>query len=175
MIGNRVRIQEPDTDHSAEELPSAEELIASIPFVQVEGSLEALDVQSEVTHRKIGDLVSATYQKTKDLISAAICGIGIHSGVWSYLDIDYEEKCLQGRTCRRCDGDSFRVRHQIVVRALRIEKCEFVRVCDRCNSTDGEFEDHQWGRWNSESWFSSQESRGCRRCGASESRYKDND
>lgn len=175
MLKGRVRNQEMDTPNNVEELPSAEELIASIPFVRGNSTEEAPEeagAQPQRIHRQFGHFVSMTYRTAKGLISKGVCGIGIHAGVWSYLDNDDSEKCLQGRTCRRCAGDKYRVRHHISLKPLKVNKCDFVRVCDRCETTHGEVTEHQWGNWSHDSWLSSDEYRSCRRCGASESRNR---
>ena len=70
------------------------------------------------------------WQEALDILSRAMCGVGLHRGDWGYVT---EGKCSQIRLCQGCGSIHARTRHRLHWRYDGQRTCAQVRTCSRCN------------------------------------------
>ncbi len=130
-------------------------------------------MKMQLTSRRPDSLSTPNYLKSKDEIGVStkrapwymsiLCRCGIHQGRWLYVT---EGKCQQLRLCRFCGKTDMRMKHIRSWRYIKNDVCEQTKICARCQFSQGQRIEHQWGPvWQSGSWFGTKESHRCERCG----------
>ena len=126
----------------------------------------------QLTNRRLNPDLTTNCLKSKDDIGdskkrspwfiSILCRCGIHQGRWLYV---IEGKCQQLRLCRFCGRTDTRMKHIRSWQYIKKGACEQTKICARCQFSQGQRIEHQWGpTWQSGSWFGAEESHQCERC-----------